>query len=77
MSLYDDVIKVAKEYMGPAAEGFIAKRYKVIIGGDDAQDMKKEDIPKLAAAIGIIAETYISEEKAKQFARDVLKLGEG
>lgn len=75
MSLYDDVIEVAKNYMGPAAEKFIAKRYKVIIGGDNVRDLKKEDIPRLAAAIGMTAAAYISDEKAKQFEQEVMKLG--
>jgi hypothetical protein len=75
MSLYDDVLGVTKEYMGFAAEEFLARRYKVIIGGDDPQAMKKEDISKLASAIGITAAAYMTEAKAALFKQDVLKLG--
>lgn len=74
MSLYDEVIKVAKDYMGLAAEEFIGRQYKVNIGGGDPKDIKNEDIRGIAEAIGITAGAYIVYEKVQLFKAEILNL---
>jgi len=74
MSLYEDVIVVAEQYMGPAAEQFIARRYKVIIGPDDPRLLVAADIVRLAEAIGIAGAAYMTDPKAAAFKKEVLAL---
>ena len=74
MSLYEDVLKIAETYMGVAAEEFIARRYKAVVGPGDPRNLKEEDIKLLAEATGITAAAYMSDSKAAAFKDEILGL---
>ena len=73
MALYDDVLNIAREYMGPAAEKFMIRRCTSIrIKNPD--EIKKEDIDRLAAAIQTTAKIYLNEAQVLKFKQDILAL---
>jgi hypothetical protein len=74
IELYQDLIAIAKIYMGIAAEEYVKRRCVVSFGLNDPTAIKKEHLDRLAEAIGITAEVYIGLAKVKQFREEVLKL---
>lgn len=73
MALYDDILNIAKEYMGPAAENFLIRRY-TSIRIKTPQDLKKEDLDILATAIQATAKLYMSQDQVAKFKKAVLAL---
>jgi phage gp16-like protein len=74
IDLYQDVLVIAKTYVGIAAENYIKRRCSVSFGLDDPKNMKQDQIERLAESIGMTAEAYISADKARQFKADILNL---
>jgi len=73
MALYDDILNIAKEYMGPAAEKYMIRRCTSIrITNPD--ELKKEDIDMLASAIQATAKLYLNEAQVLKFKQDILAL---
>lgn len=73
MALYDDVLNIAREYMGPAAENFMIRRC-TSIRIKDPNDLKEEDLDSLAAAIQTTAKLYMSVAQVLSFKQDILDL---
>ena len=73
MALYDDVLEIAKNYMGMAAEEYIARRCRVSVS-IDAEKLEKEHLARLAEGIGMTAEVYVGVEKSKRFKEEILAL---
>lgn len=73
MSLYDDVLRIAKEYTGIASEEYLRRRCKSF---DllNPQQLQKEHIDRLVQGIDVTAGAYMSEERVKAFKREILKL---
>jgi len=74
--LYQDIVAVAKTYMGIAAEDYIRRRCTVSFGLKDPTEIEKEHLGRLAEAISMTAEVYMSSEKVRAFKESVLKLKE-
>ena len=72
--IYQDVLAIAKTYMGLAAKEYIGRRCRVSLEKNDPADLQFEDIDRLAAGIELTAGAYLTEEKARRFKEDVLEL---
>jgi len=75
MSLYDDILVIAKEYTGIGAEQYIRRRCKALDLSDPKQ-LQKEHIDRLAQGIDVTAGAYMSEERVKAFKKEILQLKE-
>jgi len=75
MSLYDDVLEIAKEYTGIGAEEYIRRRCKNLDLTDPKQ-LQKEHIDRLVQGIDVTAGAYMSEERVQTFKKEILKLKE-
>jgi hypothetical protein len=76
IELYQDILSIAKSYMGVVAEEYIERRCRVSIGKDNPANLEKEDIERLASGIEMTVGAYINEEKAKKFKDEVLRLSQ-
>ena len=73
MSLYDDVLQIAKEYTGIAAEEYISRRCKSL-GLLDARQLRQEHIDRIVAGIDVTAGAYMDEKRVEAFKEEILKL---
>lgn len=73
MAIYNDVLKIAKNYLGLAAEEYIDRRCRISLSMK-AEDLGIENLDRLAESIGLSATAYISEDKVKAFAKEILEL---
>ena len=74
IELYQDILSIAKSYMGMVAEEYIERRCRVSIGKDNPANLEREDIERLASGIEMTAGAYISEEKVEKFKEEILEL---
>lgn len=74
IDLYQDVLTVARSYMGPAAEEYIRRRCNVALGLSNPAELRQEHIDRLAESVGLTAEVYVSQAKVRQFKEDLLRL---
>jgi hypothetical protein len=74
MELYDHVVTIAKSYLGPAAEEYIERRCRVSLKVTSPEEFKKEHLQQLAEAVELTVTVYLSEEKSRQFKKDILAL---
>lgn len=73
-ALYDQVLDVAKSYMGIAAKDYIDRRCRIVLGGKDPHTLQPAQLRRLAAGIDMTARLYMSLEKAEQFRLRILEL---
>lgn len=74
IELYQDIITIAKSYMGLAAEEYVERRCRVSLNLNKPADLKKEHLERFAAGIEMTAGTYMKEEKGKRFMEEILAL---
>ena len=74
LELYQDILTIAKTYMGLAAKEYIARRCRVSLEKGDPADIQVEDVDRLAAGIELTAGAYLTEEKARRFKKEILDL---
>jgi hypothetical protein len=72
--LYDEILAIARNYMGVAAEDYVRRRIRIVQGGSDPEKIVPERLERLAAGIDMTAKVYMSEEKASRFRDDILDL---
>lgn len=72
--LYDDILAIARDYMGPAAEEYIQRRIRIVQGGRDPESIAPDKLERLAAGIEMTAKMYMSEARAARFRDEVLSL---
>ena len=72
--LYDDILAIARNYMGPAAEEYIQRRIRIVQGGRDPESIASDKLDRLAAGIEMTAKMYMSEARAERFRDEVLSL---
>lgn len=73
-SLYHDILAIAQEYMGIAAEDYIRRRIRIVQRGRDPETIEPERLDRLAAGIDMTAKGYMSEAKAAAFRDRILAL---
>jgi hypothetical protein len=72
--LYDDILAVARNYMGIAAEDYIRRRIRIVQRGEDPETITADRLDRLAAGIDMTAKLYMSDAKVRQFREDLLGL---
>lgn len=73
MSLHDDVIKVAKLYLGPAAERFVNRQISGHLN-KTASELIATDLEDLARWCYVSGRLVMPEERAKEFGEAVKKI---
>ena len=74
MALFDDILAIAQDYMGPAAEDYIRRRIRIVQRGDPEETIASDKLPRLAAGIDMTAKVYMSQAKAAAFRDEILAL---
>ena len=74
--LYRDVIRIARNYMGPAAEDYVRRRIRIVQRGEAPETLTGDRLERLAAGIDMTAKVYMGPTKAAAFRDEVLKLRE-
>lgn len=74
MSLYDDILAVAREFMGPAAEDYVRRRIRIVLGGADPETIESDKLDRLGAGIDMTAKVYMSPRKVERFREALLAL---
>jgi len=70
--LYEDILAIAREYMGVAAEEYIRRRIRIVMGGLPPETIGEDRLERLAAGIDMTAKGYMSPSKAAAF-RDQIR----
>lgn len=72
--LYEDILAIAKNYMGPAADDYIRRRIRIVQAGKPPEEIEADKLDRLAAGIDMTAKGYLSELKASAFRDEILAL---
>jgi hypothetical protein len=72
--LYDDILSIARDYMGVAAEDYIRRRIRIVQRGEAPESVTPDRIERLAAGIDMTAKIYMSDEKVAAFRDELLAL---
>jgi hypothetical protein len=67
MDLYEEILAIAREYMGAAAEDYIQRRIRIVHGGQDPKTITEDRLERLAVGIDMTAKGYMTERKAEAF----------
>jgi len=73
MALYDQVVDVARVYLGPAAEKFVTRQIRTHLNIESAQ-LGKQHLDELAHWCNISGALAMNEDKAKEFSNKVKAL---
>ena len=76
MALYDDILRIARNYMGPAAEDYVRRRIRIVQRGEAPETITGDRLERLAAGIEMTAKVYMGPRKSAAFRDDVLRLRE-
>lgn len=74
MDLYDEILAIAREYMGIAAEDYIRRRIRIVQRGESPETITVDRLDRLAAGIDMTAKGYMSDAKAGAFRDEILAL---
>jgi hypothetical protein len=74
VALYDDILAIARNYMGPAAEEYIRRRIRIVQRGEEPETITADRLDRLAAGIDMTAKVYMGPTKAGAFRDAVLAL---
>lgn len=75
--LYEEILSIARNYMGAAAEDYVRRRCRIVLGGKDPETITIERLDRLAAGIDMTAKGYMSPAKASSFRDEILSLKNG
>lgn len=73
--LSEQVLGVAVQYLGPAAERFLERQTKAHMSGLSFADLKQSDIPALASWVRTSAALIVDKKKADDLAERISRLG--
>lgn len=74
MGLYEDILSIARNYMGPAAEDYVRRRIRIVQRGEEPESISGEKLERLAVGIEMTAKVYMGPAKAATFRDAVLRL---
>jgi hypothetical protein len=74
IELQDAVLAIAKTYMGIAADEYLKRRCTVSLQLATPGELRPEHLERLAEAVEMTAEVYLSQPKVKQFKEELLQL---
>lgn len=73
-ALYDEILRIARNYMGPAAEDYIRRRIRIVQGGRAPESIEPDKLERLAAGIDMTGAIYVKEAKVRAFRDEILAL---
>ncbi len=76
MALYDEVIKIAQSYMGPAAPKFVNRQIRAHLEIDGSQ-LTYSDLDELAEWCYTSSKVLMDDLKAREFSNQVRSLRNG
>ena len=74
MRLYDQILVIAREYMGIAAEDYIRRRIRIVQHGEPPETITEDRLERLVAGIDMTAKGYMSPAKVAAFRNEILAL---
>ena len=74
MTLYEQILAIARNYMGPAAEDYISRRVRIVQQGAKPETIQADKLDRLAAGIDMTAKVYMGEARAHRFRDEILEL---
>jgi hypothetical protein len=77
VALYDEILSIARNYMGAAAEDYIRRRIRIVQNGREPEEIEVDRLERLAAGIDMTAKGYMTQAKATQFKDEILGLKNG
>jgi hypothetical protein len=75
-SLFDDILAIAQDYIGPAADDYVRRRIRIVQRGEPEETIAVDKLDRLAAGIDMTAKVYMSQSKAAAFRDEILSLKE-
>lgn len=75
-TLFDDILAIAQDYIGPAADDYIRRRIRIVQRGEPEETVAADKLDRLAAGIDMTAKVYMSPNKAAAFRDEILSLKE-
>lgn len=72
--LYDEILAIASNYMGVAADDYIRRRIRIVMRGDEPESIGTDRLDRLAVGIDMTAQGYMSKAKAQAFRDAILAL---
>lgn len=72
--LYDEILAIATNYMGAAAEDYIRRRIRIVQRGDPPETIAADRLDRLAVGIDMTAQGYMTKVKAAAFRDAILAL---
>ena len=75
-TLFDDILAIAQDYIGPAADDYIRRRIRIVQRGEPEETIAVDKLDRLAAGIDMTAKVYMTHGRAAAFRDDVLALRE-
>lgn len=72
--LYDDILEIARNYMGAAADDYIRRRMRIVQRGGEPETISADRLDRLAVGIDMTATGYMSATKAAAFRDAILAL---
>jgi hypothetical protein len=76
VALYDDILSIARNYLGPAAEDYIRRRIRIVQRGEEPETIGPDRLERLAAGIDMTAKVYMGPLRAAAFRDAILRLRE-
>ena len=73
-TLYEEIVAVARDFMGPAAEDYVRRRIRIVQQGRDPETITADKLERLAAGIDMTAKGYMTAARAAAFRDAVLRL---
>jgi len=70
-NLYEDILEIARDYMGIAAKEYIERRCRIVLGGSSAEEITIDKLERLSAGIEMTAKAYIGRERAEAFRKQI------
>ena len=71
MTVYEQALKVASQYLGPAAEKFLQRQIKSHLNLASSQALSAQSLPELAKWCGISGALVMDKAKAEEFSKRI------
>ena len=76
MGLYDDILDIARDFMGAAAEDYVRRRIRIVQRGEEPESITPDRLERLAAGIEMTAKVYMGPLRSVAFREAILRLRE-
>lgn len=76
MGLYDDILTIGRDYMGPAAKDYLDRRIRIVQQGEDPERIAPDKLERLATGIQMTAKIYMSMPRSAAFCNEIRALAE-